>query len=175
MNEEWRGVPGFPDYEVSNQGRVRSWRGNGNGTRARRGRILKATIGTNGRPKYELSRGLRRGEATRSETKYEHKLVAEAFIGPCPDELETRHIDGDVTNNSLANIVYGTHTENISDKKLHGTFIRGEQSNFAKLTEDVVREIRKSDLPPKEIANLYGTTTNNIYLILSNQTWSHVK
>lgn len=44
-----------------------------------------------------------------------HKLVALAFLGPCPDGQEVRHLDGDPLNNRVDNLEYGSRTENILD------------------------------------------------------------
>jgi hypothetical protein len=62
-----------------------------------------------------------------------HRLVLAAFAGPCPEGQEARHLDGDASNNRWApgneaetmaaggNLMWGTHTENIADKRRHGT------------------------------------------------------
>lgn len=50
-----------------------------------------------------------------------HQVVAEAFHGPRPAGMETRHRDGDVLNNRSDNLVYGTHGDNMDDAVRHGT------------------------------------------------------
>ena len=50
-----------------------------------------------------------------------HRLVCEAFIGPRPAGLVTRHLNGDFTDNRLENLAYGTYSENILDAVAHGT------------------------------------------------------
>lgn len=62
-----------------------------------------------------------------------HKIVMEAFVGPCPEGQEVRHLDGNPGNNRWApgdeaetvaaggNLFYGTHSENMQDKHRHGT------------------------------------------------------
>lgn len=47
-------------------------------------------------------------------------LVGEAFLGPRPDGLETRHLDGNPANNSARNLRYGTKSENAQDRVRHG-------------------------------------------------------
>ena len=42
-----------------------------------------------------------------------HRMVAEVFLGPCPDGHEVDHIDGNKQNNSLSNLQYLTKEENI--------------------------------------------------------------
>lgn len=54
-------------------------------------------------------------------TRLVHQVVAEAFHGPRPAGLETRHLDGDLLNNRSENLAYGTHGDNVADSVLHGT------------------------------------------------------
>jgi hypothetical protein len=53
--------------------------------------------------------------------------VLEAFVGPCPSGMECRHLDGDVNNNNLQNLVWGTHLQNMRDSIKHGTFSHGSK------------------------------------------------
>jgi hypothetical protein len=121
--ERWLPVPGFPDYEVSDLGRVEGLPRIALNGRHIRGRMLKATIGTHGYPVVRLQVG---GEWT---ARTVHSLVAEAFIGPRPEGMEVRHKDGIRTHCELANLEYGTSSENQYDKVRHGThhYARREQ------------------------------------------------
>lgn len=108
-DEEWRPVPGYEGlYDVSSYGRVRSWHNT-------RPRILSACANDRG----YLTVGLSDGEVQR--TRYVHQLALEAFIGPRPDDMETRHYDGNPLNNYLDNLVYGTPKKNGEDRSRHGT------------------------------------------------------
>ena len=44
-----------------------------------------------------------------------HKLVAECFIGDCPDGLEVDHIDRNTRNNNWHNLRYVNHSQQIAD------------------------------------------------------------
>jgi hypothetical protein len=47
---------------------------------------------------------------------YVHRLVCEAWWGPCPDEcVLVRHLDGNSANNVPENLVWGTASENMLD------------------------------------------------------------
>jgi len=119
MSELWVPVPGFNGYQVSNLGRLRSWR-------AWRGqpvpRVLKSSPDHRG---YLCTRLFGQGDgkygAGGGETVKIHRLIALAFIGPKPQGMVVRHLDGDVTNNRAGNLVYGTPAENIADSIRHKT------------------------------------------------------
>lgn len=103
-HEEWRLVPGHPRYEVSSLGRVRS------NIRPGAPLILKHTP-ARGYPQVHLAG---RGKAN------VHTIVALAFLGPRPEGLEVRHLDGNAGNPQLRNLAYGTRSENQRDAVAHG-------------------------------------------------------
>ena len=49
-----------------------------------------------------------------------HRLVLEAFVGPLPDGMVTRHLDGNPLNNHISNLQYGSQSENGLDTVRHG-------------------------------------------------------
>lgn len=98
MTEIWKPIPGWPNYEVSDLGQVRNING----------RVLRPTR----RSHSYLAVDLHRGDEMRRA--YVHRLVLEAFVGPCPAGHETHH-DNDVsTDNRLINLRWSTHATNIS-------------------------------------------------------------
>lgn len=54
------------------------------------------------------------------KNKYIHRLVLEAFVGPCPDGMKALHADGNKTNNNVKNLRWGTSAENNLDIVKHG-------------------------------------------------------
>lgn len=50
---------------------------------------------------------------------YVHHAVLLAFVGPRPEGLLTRHLDGNCLNNRLDNLRYGTKSENSADFYRH--------------------------------------------------------
>lgn len=104
--ERWLPVVGNPGYEVSDLGRVRSWKKYGGPAP----RILRLNA-YDGYPVATMSRSQRRV----------HRLVLDAFVGTRPDGMVSRHIDGDRSNNALSNLTYGTPSENMRDRRAHGT------------------------------------------------------
>ena len=102
--ELWLPVVGFEgEYEVSDQGRVRSFQ-------KKSPKILKPGPTSTGHLTVALGRG---------NSRTVHSLVTEAFVGPCPPGEEIRHLDGNEKNNRLANLKYGTRSRNGLDKKWH--------------------------------------------------------
>ena len=121
--ERWLPVVGYEGlYEVSDIGGVRSLdrieqlTGPRPGLRRRRGRVLRQF-----RLKtcpYLCVRLSKNGVAV---TRTVHTLVLEAFTGPRPGDMECRHLNGKHRDNSVANLAWGTHSENARDQVLHGT------------------------------------------------------
>jgi hypothetical protein len=163
MIEIWRHIPGYEGiYKVSDQGRVKR-------CDKYPGRVLKFGHNKQGRRQVALCRD---GVAIKYQV---HRLVLEAFVGPCPPGLECRHGDGDHLNNRPGNLCWGTHTENMRDKVKHGTQYRGKDAiTNAKLTEDQVRAIRAAHGTQHSIAGLFGTTRVNVQAIRNGRSWQHV-
>lgn len=116
--EEWRPVPGWSGfYEASSLGRIRSLARivlRQNNPMKVAERILKPSIHHSGYRRVNLSRPGERSE------QLVHWIVAATFFGPRPDDLEVRHLNGDQSDNSVANLAYGTSTENSRDVVEHG-------------------------------------------------------
>jgi hypothetical protein len=117
--EIWRPVVGYEgQYEVSDLGRVRSLdrlvvykRG---GIRLFVGRIRRHSHIPSGHQIVKLSVN------SKSQAWWVHRLVAAAFIGPCPDGLEVCHNNGDPTDNQVQNLRYDTHKANMQDAVRQG-------------------------------------------------------
>lgn len=174
MIEEWRPIAGYQDYEVSNLGRVRSWRIRGNTTKpVTTPRLLKFAM-CGSKRKYRAVK-LYRNNVGKSHRV--HRLVLEAFVGPMPEGLECRHINGKSIDNRLSNLCYGTHLENMDDQKKHGTGVHpsGEKHGMSKLTESDILTIRSKyaakELNQYELAEEYGIHQTNVSLIVRGLHW----
>jgi hypothetical protein len=65
---------------------------------------------------------LKPSSSGRSKFPAVHRLVLEAFVGPCPEGKEARHFpDRDPRNNRLDNLSWATRTTNQRDRDFHGT------------------------------------------------------
>lgn len=162
--EVWRPVVGYEGlYEVSNLGRVRSLRG-------ARPKVMKGYITKKGY--HRILFCVRR----KTRKRFAHHLVLEAFVGPCPDGQQARHLDDDKLRNELENLAWGTSVQNTADAIRNGVFPIGERAGSAKLTVEAVRAIRRAD--PKtqdtDLARLYGVTHTTIASARSGRSWVHV-
>lgn len=115
--EVWKPIPGCEgEYEVSDQGRVRSLDRHVEGMLGmRRGRVLKPQwAGPRGKQYRQVT--LRDGHQLKV-----HLLVLTVFAGPRPDGLQGCHTNGDKSDNRLINLRWDTPGANNRDKRAHGT------------------------------------------------------
>ena len=120
--ERWLPVVGFEGfYEVSDLGRVRSlprWR-------VPQARILKPIHFNNNRAYHCVTLCVHGREHRRQV----HVLVALAFLGPKPEGMEVRHLDGNPHNCSAGNLTWGTRSENMRDMVRHGTNLNAAKTH----------------------------------------------
>jgi hypothetical protein len=121
--ERWAPVPGHPDYEVSDSGRVRSMDRMVTDTRGRtwqvNGRVLRARRDHRGTG-YPLVNLAGSGTPRGGRTRLVHHLVLEAFVGPKPHGLVARHLNDIPNDNRLSNLAYGTPSQNNLDAVANG-------------------------------------------------------
>lgn len=167
----FRHMPGFPGYAVGDDGSVWSCKVTGAGkgyTTAWRRR----------NPCPHPSGHLRlhmRGPNCERVTMYVHRLVLEAFVGPCPEGMEACHDpDRDPANNRLSNLRWDTHRENVNDAIRHGTHGR------TRLSDENVREIRAvyrrgdPEFGAKPLARRFGISHVHVIMIVRRETRSLV-
>jgi hypothetical protein len=167
--EQWKNIIGYEGiYSISNLGRVKSANYNGTNTQ----RIMKSRVGMVGYVIINFHKNLKR------KTKTIHRLLAIHFIPNPENKKEVNHIDGDKSNCNIENLEWCTRSEN----KIHAHKLglekarKGVSSNFSKLTEVQVLEIRKvnKSMFQKDIAKMYNVSRATITMILNRRTWSHI-
>ncbi len=160
--EEWRPVPGYEgSYQASDLGNIRR------SVRAKRypaNYLLKTIPQRLGYHKICLcSKGKKRWF-------WVHQVIAATFIGERPLNKEINHKNLIRRDNRVCNLEYVTRLENYHHAVLHGK----DPRPFAKLTEDIVSEIRREvaqGVSKKTLAEKHGVVIRTINQIVSRETW----
>lgn len=169
---EYRHCPGFPGYCVGSDGSVWSCKHSGPWARWRHAfKKMEPQIDKKGYPRVQLR--INGKHANRRV----HKLVLEAFVGPCPHGHQCRHFpDPTRTNNALNNLSWGTHEDNMRDRTAHGSTarcgVRGVRNPKGKLTDEQVRQIREMHKTIKNksaIAREFGITSGYVCKLLTGE------
>lgn len=144
IDEIFKPIPGFPDYEVSNMGAVRS-------LKRRAARILKTPPDNKGYQQVVLCHN---GHSVHTRV---HVLVMLAFVGPRPDGLEICHNDGIPGNNQLLNLRYDTHSANMQDCIAQGKIASLDLGQAKRIRDD-----RFNGMTLDALAGKYKTTVSII-------------
>lgn len=160
-------IAGYPGYHVTREGQVISY---GHNWRGHKIRELSQTLNAYGYPRVKLTRD---GVSKRLRV---HKLVAAAFLPPCPPDCDQiRHLDGDKENNHVRNLAWGNAKSNADDRTEHGTAYSGERHHRSTLTVEMVREIRRGGMNDAEFARKLGVSRHTVRDVRVGKTWRHVE
>lgn len=179
LTEEWRAVPGWETfYEISNFGNLRSLRHRGKPRKKPWPRKPSKSVRPTGT--YLIATLLNSDRILRTGI---HRLVLMAFVGPCPDGMEGRHLDGNPSNNRVENLAWGTKKENCADREGHGRTYRGERQHLSIFTEGEVAQIRRQFIVDgqkrADIVRMWVETKNCdptvVRDIIGFRTWKHVR
>lgn len=177
----WQTAAEFPNYEVSNDGRVRR---RINGSNSFAGKPIKITLTPNGYPICRLS-----GDGHRTSVTV-HKLVGTTFLPPAPDgKPHILHRDDNKLNACADNLKWGNPKDNAADALKNGKYAldenhpsakkpwtrpRGSGHPRARLTEDQARCIFSDDRPLRTIAADYGVDQSVVGRIKKGVIWKQV-
>ena len=164
---EWRVCPDFPDYEVSNYGDVRRCKVCMRNRQSFKGKILKPKIDKRGYYQYTLSKDKKFHYLTG------HKLVAITYIGmPLNKSFVIAHLDGNKSNNFVANLKWVSNSENQLHRRVHEDFVPFKGHNSLSVEE--VKDIRKRFIEGELQSNLaseYEVSHGVINKIVNNVTY----
>lgn len=107
------------------------------------------------------------------------RLVAEHFLGPCPNGMECCHINNIKTDNRAENLKWDTHRNNqVVDGGARGIIGKGENNPMAKLTPEIVLSIRehskKNKCTHQKTADVFGISRRLASRIISRERWTHI-
>jgi len=156
LNEEFRLIPGYTNYVISESGRVFSLKANSP-------RRLQPHQGPTGYLSVALC-----GNGKQKRFRV-HQLVAASFWGPAPDGLEVNHKDANKLNNHWSNLEYVTHKENMEHAARNGKMSR--PSTLRKLSFQDAEDIRRSPKSQPKLAKLYGVSLRAIWNIVNFKTY----
>jgi hypothetical protein len=176
VKEEWRSVVGYEGlYEVSSQGRVRALarvvhrcKRCGEPIHTKKAAMVNPIARGHGYPSCSLSKN---GKA---RIALIHRLVLEAFIGPCHAGMEACHANGHRDDARLENLRWDTRKRNHADRWAHGTMLIGEKTNSVKLTTEQVFAIRASKETARVLAEQNKVSRGTIFSIRHRHTWKHL-
>ncbi|MGV1924785.1 HNH endonuclease [Agrobacterium tumefaciens] len=104
-SERWREIPSLSAFEASSLGRIRCATGH---------TLMESYVHKTGYVYIILPFTDETGKTRRHTPRQVHRLVLEAFRGPCPPNMEALHLDDTPTHNSIDNLHWNT-------KKANGT------------------------------------------------------
>lgn len=168
LDKKWKTLKFHKNYKVSNYGRVKN---------KTTGRILRNRKSSSGQ--YPTVAITVNGKV---KNFYVHRLVAEYFIGECPEGHLVNHINPDRMNayyNAVWNLEYVTQKENMRHAHRVGlcNSKKGIECHFSKLNENDILKIRKLDkngVSQKRIAEKFNTDCSNVNIIVNRKTWKHI-
>ena len=171
--EQWKAVPEFEMYEVSDQGRVRRWK-----KIKQEWKDVKTTTYSNA--PYKMFTVSKNGDHLKL---YLHRVIATLFVAN--DNLKENHdvcfTDGNITNTIASNLYWSNQKERMGRRKQEGKYHTGGLN--AKLTEQDVKDIRtkwhnriwEPCESQAKMAKHYGVHPWSIYACIKRITWKHIQ
>ena len=169
MEETFKSVVGFEElFAISNYGNLWS---------KRSAKLLKQYIHKNG---YYVCSTKIGGRSGTDKCFKIHRLVAQAFIENPENKPTVNHIDGDKLNNSVENLEWSTHSEQM--EHAFGTGLikcrKGENNPTSKITNAeawAILEMQKvTGLGASRLGKLLGYSTSTIGRVIDESSTSWV-
>ena len=114
-------------------------------------------------------------DSTRPRSMPAHRwLYQHVHGGTLPTRVFVCHTCDNPPCVNPAHLYAGSPADNMRDKVERNRHPRGVKSANAKLTEEDVRAIRRSNLSNPQLARLYPVTAQNIRHIRQRRTWHHI-
>ena len=166
-------IPGFPKYYAGDDGEIYSenfrWRKDGDPLKK-----LKYGKSINGYRHVNLP-CLKSASGFRCQRV--HVLIASAFHGERPQNMECSHLDDNKKNNRPENLKWETSSENKLRKYSNNCGDRGVKNSRAIFTEDdvlAVKDMLEKKIPHNYIATIMECSRTTIVRIANNQRYFDV-
>jgi len=155
-----RPIPSAPGYSASTDGHIYR-----NGTRRK--------AGTNGRGYLRIKLSI----SNKQRDAYIHRLVCEAYHGPCPPGMQCRHLNGTRDDNRPENLEWSDKLTNEADKRKHGTLVIGERHVGSILTDEIVLRARARAAAGERVDLIAEDMNINYRALLgavAGRSWKHL-
>jgi hypothetical protein len=181
MKEIFKVIPSFPDYLVSNLGRVKTLKRKIRYTHAvTKKEHFRETSERFLKVQYNNLTGYKFHQLYLNKKMYNrpiHQLVADAFLLK-DDSLDVvNHIDGNKHNNCLDNLEWCTNSYNHEHATNSGLKAKGASIGTSKLNDNCLHAIKyflNKGYSQSELAIAFNISRPNINLIANNKTWKHI-
>jgi hypothetical protein len=171
----------FNDYMISNYGRIKRITPDRNSVnKTWIGKKCETRLNKDGYHRLTLS--YYDGVIRKQIVIYVARLVAHAFLGPCPEGMEVNHKFGNKDDNRSSKLEYMTRSGNVKHAFDNGLNKNGSKHYFSKLNEEkvcTIRKLAKRKNRPKnaELAAEFKVNESTICNIINypDDNWRHVK
>jgi hypothetical protein len=110
----------------------------------------------------------------RGRQRLAHRIAMALTDGLWDSRLEVCHTCDNPSCCNPAHLWRGTHRDNMVDMQRKGRSTPGEDNHRSRVTNEIVRAIRKSTADYDMLAKQYGVCRGTIYSIQKRLTWKHL-
>jgi hypothetical protein len=164
MKEEWKDIEGYEGYQISNIGRIKSFRN-------KKPLIMSLCENADG---YLMTRIMKNGKGN---TVRAGRLVALHFVDGFKEGLEVNHIDSNRKNDVYTNLEWVTHKDNIRHSHKHGFKSNfGDKNPRSTISNNDAMTIIEAltHLRPMQIVRLFGYKKSIVMQIYLRRNWQHL-
>lgn len=160
MNNKWKTIVEFNNYQVNKQGNIKSLYTN---------KILKPSVEKSGYLAVTLYKN-----KIKKRIRV-HRVVALTFIKNTYNKPCVNHKDTDKSNNKVSNLEWVTYKENMEHACKNNINAKKEKQGLSKLTINDVISIRKlyktGNYSQRKLAEKFNVCQRTISMIVNNITW----
>lgn len=181
MEEIFKTIPSFPDYEVSNCGRVKTKSRQLRYVHARTGKeLFRNSVERYLKIQYNNLTGYKFHQLYKDKKMHNvpiHRLVAETFIKKEKGKYFVNHIDGNKHNNRVDNLEWCTDAYNHHHATVSGLKAKGADIKSSKLNDRCIYAIEyllSLDISHSQISKAFKVSRSSITNIANGKSWKHI-